>query len=689
MLLPDLGLAEPNQQGQSGLINMPDARIDPEGTWRIGFSSMKPYSALWSSISLFSRLEMSARYTEIDKVQAFTDKAGANYGNFKDKAFDAKIILREESHYWPQLAAGSQDFFGTQVFSTDYLTLSKRFTDFDITLGYGEKRLDGLFGGLRYAPKWAAGWSILAEYDAIAYQSDYSAQQSAAVNRSGGETYAIHYRWGWLGAQLGFQNGDYGLNGYIAIPLMQPQFIAKLDEPKPYVVVHQRLRLSEWQENAQPTADLFTALDAQQFRNIRIKLSGERLDVALATPRITLIGRAVGRAARTSLAMAPKDLKSIRIIYYTLNDLPVVSYEFKDLAQLEAFFAGYVTYGELLKTTEVSYVAPEDVAAVETESMPSNQSSANSEGQGLHIARNEDGQIVSLRQSDRTLSSFHLTPLQVNIFFNDPSGAFKYDWFMRGNYSKYLGTRWFFETSATATVLENVSDVVQQSDSTLAHVRTDVADYKRERGLKLDRLLLNKFVHLRPRVYARWSAGIYEEMFGGTGGQILYLPSEANWAVDVNADWLQQRDVDGGLTFRDYTTVSALLNLHYRIPTQGVTLTARSGRFLAKDSGVSLEFARRFASGFQIGAWYTRTDGNDTTGPGSAGDPYFDKGIFIQIPLNTMLTKDTRAVPSASIRPWTRDVGQQVRSPADLYSIMENVFLFDRPEHHLLTGFHE
>jgi membrane-associated phospholipid phosphatase len=37
-----------------------------------------------------------------------------------------------------------------------------------------------------------------------------------------------------------------------------------------------------------------------------------------------------------------------------------------------------------------------------------------------------------------------------------------------------------------------------------------------------------------------------------------------------------------------------------------------------------------------------------------------------------MLTRDTRAVASLSLSPWTRDVGQMVQSPGDLYELTEN-----------------
>ena len=41
------------------------------------------------------------------------------------------------------------------------------------------------------------------------------------------------------------------------------------------------------------------------------------------------------------------------------------------------------------------------------------------------------------------------------------------------------------------------------------------------------------------------------------------------------------------------------------------------------------------------------------------------------IPLSSMLTRDTQVAPRLSISPWTRDVGQMVVSPGDLYDILE------------------
>jgi len=649
---------------------------------------MQPYGALWSSVSFFSWLEMSARYTSIDNVEGFPGRPDADYGDYKDKAFDAKLRLLKESKYLPQITIGVQDFFGTQIFKSQFVTFNKQFGDFDLTLGYGEERIDGFFGGIRYTPKALKGWSFLAEHDANDYQNDFQSALSGTNDR-GRFSLGVNYRWGWLGTQLSYQEGDeWGLLGYVAIPLQQRDFVPKLDEPKPYSQAIVRPTLEEWRQNPKYSADLIRALETQRYKNVRIFLTGTNLELGVATGRISLIGKAVGRAVRTSLLMSPIGTQSIKVTYYTLKDEPVLSYSFKNLDKLEAFFSGKLTYGELINYMTVEYASPKIAKQLETSKIIPDKS-IDSPQDNFKVQQSDQGHIISLEKNDAHLNSFQFVPFNLGIFFNDPSGAFKYDWFVTADYQRFLGKGWFFNAALAASVLENVSDVTQPSNSLLPHVRSDVALYKREKGLKINNMLVNKYLIIKPRLYARFSLGLYEEMFGGTGGQVLYLPKDQNWAVDLAVDWLRQRDYNGGFEFLNYETTTAIASLHYRVKGLGLTFTLRGGRFLAKDAGARFEVSRRFRSGIKVGAWYTYTNGDDITTPGSPDDPYQDKGLFMQIPLNVLLTKDTRAVRDMSIRPWTRDGGQMVISPGDMYEMFDNVLMFDRPDFNLMSGFHE
>lgn len=163
--------------GQTSIINMPDARVGRDGDWRVGGSYSYPYQSYWSSLNAFHGLELSGRYTRIIDIPSFSNSGWADsYGDYKDKSFDVKFKLWNEGKYYPSVAIGSQDFLGTEIFGAKYIVASKKLGDLDATLGYGNGRIDGVFGGLRYTPKQLPSWSLLAEYDAYDYVADYASR---------------------------------------------------------------------------------------------------------------------------------------------------------------------------------------------------------------------------------------------------------------------------------------------------------------------------------------------------------------------------------------------------------------------------------------------------------------------------------------------------------------------------------
>jgi hypothetical protein len=667
--------AEPSTTGQTGLINMPDARIEADGTLRLGVSYFRPYLPVWASVTLLPRLETSFRYTTIRDLPS---NLGQGFGDFKDKAFDTKLLLLREDRWWPNLAIGKQDVFGTELFSSEYAVLSKRFGHSDYTLGYGTDRIDGLFGGVRYRPAWAGKFALVAEYDANEYTNDFAAAESGADSRDGDWTYGVEYKKGWFGVQLAAQGDDLGVNAHVDIPLMDREFVPKIHEPDPYAEQPPRAAIDQWLADTSYAARLARALEKRDYKNIRLAFDGHTLSATLTNTRISMTGRAVGRAARVLLALGPEDTRAIRVTY-TVEGMPALTYEFTDTHKLERYFDGLLSREQLDHYLDVRYAQPSTHAGVSSEAV---EFSADDNAMKPGKMRTDEGHVLSFRKEASDLSTFQIVPLNLGVFFNDPNGAARFDVFTTANYTKQIGTARFLESSVRFTLYENISEVSQPSNSTLPHVRTDIAQYSRNGGrLKLAKLLVNQYLQPAERVYARLSAGYYERMFAGTGGQVLYLPEQKPWAVDFSLDWLRQRSTDGGFGFRSYDTVTALGAFHYRIPAWGLTATARAGRFLARDNGVRFELQRRFRSGITLGFWYTRTDGDDITPPGSPGDPYYDKGVFASIPLGPMLTRDTQARASFALAPWTRDVGQMVVSPGDLYTRFDRTLMLDNPEY--------
>lgn len=674
VLFSPAALADANIFGQTGLINMPDGRVEEDGTLRFGLSQFDPYTTAWSSITFLSRLELTGRYTEIDGVPGFEDNP--EFGDYKDKAFDAKLLLLRESRWAPSLAIGTQDFTGTRLFSSDYIALSKRFRDLDLTLGWGQERIDGVFGGLRYRLPWNRKFSLLAEYDAIDYQNDFRASESGADQRKGGATYGLAYTTKWGGVQLSYQGGDVGLNAYASIPLTEKRFVPWFDEPAPFTKRTDRPALEKWQRNPRYARRLARALTQQGFNDVELRLEDRTLAVSLSHSRISFISRAVGRTARTLLLLGPMGMDSIQVTY-TLSRVPVVTYYFKDAYALQYYFDGLMSLTHLQKSIDITFATPEYAKVL-----------ADAAIRDLAVRESTDpfiepqlGRPLLFGAKRGPLSRIFFAPFNLNIFFNDPTGAFRFDLFSVLGYSTPVARRLFFNSAVRFTLAEDVTEVEQASNSLLPHVRSDVALYKQGPDLRLLELLLNKYYLFGERLYGRLSAGYYEEMFAGAGGQILYLPRWGKWAVDLSVDWVKQRDPDDAFGFIDYSVLTALAGFHYRFPKFGITTTVRAGRFLAKDDGVRFEVKRRFRSGVEVGGWFTVTDIDDITSPGSPDDPYRDKGIFLSVPFNIVLGRDSRATANFSLSPWTRDVGQMVDSPGDLYRLMERSLMLDNPEY--------
>ncbi|WP_426211648.1 YjbH domain-containing protein [Massilia sp. TWP1-3-3] len=664
--------ATPTVHGLSGYVTMPSAVVEQDGTFSMGYSYDQPYGSLWVTSTVLPFLQVNGRYVSVSGIPGFTNlegQYGSNYGRYKDKVIDVKLRLLEERSWWPAVAVGATDVQGTALFKGQFVVATKTFgaaNNIEASVGYGNKRPDGAFAGLRWRSVKAPGWSVVAEYDANDYTRDFRSGETAAGTRGNGPVLGLEYRWGWLGAQVARHRDHFSANVFASVPLSQREFIPKVAEPGYYKpkVAPVRLSAEQWRADPRSAAPLISALVKQNFKNVRVVQDGTTMKISLTNTRISEMGRAVGRASRTALAFAPLGTRSLHITYTRLEQ-PITTYEFIDMGVLADYLGGLGTRDAFLKTVLVRYANADDKVEADRAAL----AAAIDEQTGLEVHAGREGNVVQLSSEDRENNRVRFAP-KLGFFFNDPSGALRYDLAVAANYDRRLGSGLYLSSAFRLTLLESISGVTQNSNSLLPHVRSDVAEYARGGKLKLNRLMVNQYFSPAERWYGRLSGGFYEEMYRGVGGQVLYLPQDARWAADFAVDALQQRGFKGWLDKRDYRAVTALGSLHYRLP-YNMELTARAGRFLARDEGVRLEFKRRFRSGVEVGAWYAKTNGNDITSPGTPASPYHDKGIFMSIPLRSMLAADTQSTASFAISPWTRDVGQMVASPGDLYSMVE------------------
>lgn len=123
--------------GGVGLLQTPTARMAREGELSLNYRDNDQYRYYSASVQLFPWLETTLRYTDVRTRQYSSVEAFSGDQTYKDKAFDLKLRLWEESYWLPQVAVGARDIGGTGLFDAEYLVASKAWGPFDFTLGLG------------------------------------------------------------------------------------------------------------------------------------------------------------------------------------------------------------------------------------------------------------------------------------------------------------------------------------------------------------------------------------------------------------------------------------------------------------------------------------------------------------------------------------------------------------------------
>lgn len=156
-----------SMRGYSGLIEIPDAMVTPEGVFDASFNNdMESDPALnrrridQSRVYMFStgawdRLEIGGMLTG-----SHADTRSDLGGNFKLNLF---------RNSWFSIAAGVGDFAGNEFMNSKYGVATVTWKTLQVTGGYGlgSRRLDGAFGGLRWAV--LPILDVMADYDAAEF----------------------------------------------------------------------------------------------------------------------------------------------------------------------------------------------------------------------------------------------------------------------------------------------------------------------------------------------------------------------------------------------------------------------------------------------------------------------------------------------------------------------------------------
>lgn len=223
--------------------------------------------------------------------------------------------------------------------------------------------------------------------------------------------------------------------------------------------------------------------------------------------------------------------------------------------------------------------------------------------------------------------------------------------------------------SLEGSVSHNLTDTFDRltvvSSASLPHVRSDIKEYLQATDTAITRAKLTYLNSLGPDLYLRLSAGLFEGMYGGYGGEILFRPFGSRFAAGVDVNWVRQRSFRQRFEFLDYSVVTGHLNLHYNLPYQSLLLQANIGQYLAGDRGGTFQVSKLFDSGIRAGVFATLTDiPFDLFGEGS-----FDKGFFISVPFDLFSIRPSRRGGTFGFRPLTKDGGQKLSNGPGLYDL--------------------
>ncbi len=644
---------------------MPNARMMGPASLRINFSSSFPFEYTALTATPFEWFEATYRYAEI-KNEKYGQSFYSGNQSLKDKGFDIKFMLLGEKQSIPAISLGLRDIAGTGLFSSEYIVGTKRFGNFDLTAGLGwgvlgsadnisnplndihqafkERNADqgqggqfsfkswfsgrtALFGGIEYDLK-KYGLRLKLEYDTSEPFQNGKVPEKPKTNLNFGVNYHL-YDWLDLGVAL-----ERGHQFRISFSLFGDYSRDTIQKPKPKNVI----KLSkELRDRAFEDKDIFYQSLNRSLRDESIYLQAatyeeNKVEMSIATSRFFSTTRPLGRSARIAAALVTDDVEEILV--RTMN-------------------------GDI-ETARVK------IPKEEFENADSYQGSSSE----LYLK----SEIDSLSHKPLYKTGDFRPTVDFPEFRWSMSPGLKHQ--IGGPEGFYLGSLyWRTDTSlkfarnltlytSIGLNLYDTFDFANPSYSEIPHVRSDIQEYLEEGKNNITRMQLEYMYSPIRDVFLRADFGLLEEMFGGFGGQVLYRPIDKKYALGMSLHRVRQRDYDQRFSFRDYETSTGHLELYAELPFD-IYLQAHAGKYLAGDKGVTLDFSRRYNSGFVVGIFATKTNLSSI----EFGEGSFDKGFYFSIPTKLFYPDFRSGVIAFGLHPLTKDGGAFLTQKNSLFAL--------------------
>ena len=668
-LLPySLAHAEPrytqNDFGGVGLLQTPTARMAPAGELSLNANRTEPYSRYSLSLQPLDWLEGTFRYTSITNRMYGSEALSGNQ-SYKDKAVDVKARLWQESHWLPEVALGFRDVGGTGLFSSEYFVANKRYKDLDFSLGiawgyignrgdlknplgYLDDSFDtrptqitvgdvntntyfrgspALFGGVVYQTPWAP-LSLKIEFDGNDYK--HEPQNNNQVQDSPINFGAVYKLNDNIDLTAGWERGNTALFGIT----LHTNFVSRKAPVKSYDPPAQPLPV---QAPVVPLEDIDWAAVSQQleknagYKVERIAQRDSELMVYGEQSKYFYSAKGAGRASR--------------ILDNTAND------------QIQWFTMVNKRYDMPVEEISVPRSTFRDVV--------------NNEQDLVNLHRTTEVNRATAHY-DKTLYQHKPDPFTYGFGLGYQQNMGGPDGFLLYQISAYAEGQYRFTPGTWASggisvnLLNNYDKFKYDSASNLPRVRTDLRQYATTSDITMPALQLNKAKRLDQDLYGMVYGGYLESMYAGVGGELLYRPMGERWSIGADLNYVRQREFDQGFGLRDYRTVTGHITSYTKLPFD-LDAAVSVGRYLARDWGTTIDISREFTNGVKFGGWVTRT----TASKEEYGEGSFDKGIYISIPFDEMMSVSTMSRANIAWAPLTRDGGAMLHRQYSLHTMTD------------------
>lgn len=649
--------------GWVGLMQTPTARMRPAGSASFTASRVEPYSRYSIMLQPFDWLEGGFRYTKITN-RLFGSAEFSGDQKFLDKNIDAKLRLWKESAYVPEIAVGLNDVGGTALFASEYLVASKRFGNFDTSLGlawgylgaagdYGnplgfisdkfDNRPAGnvgqggelaaetyfrgrtsLFGGVQWHTPWDK-LVIKLEYDGNNYQSEPLAnpqEQSSRIN------YGMVYRVSpSVNFHLGVERGNTLSVGISLFENFSTFNTPKVSDPKPLLVTTgPRPQQVDWKQTLQRLQQQTDwQVNKVEQRGSEVKLNVRNGDAAYHSETLN-------RAAEVLHQDLPENVK-----WFTMNYENNGADVGQHVIDRDQFVVRRTEYG-LLDNNEKT-----EQAAIEGYNFPY--------------------RTVHEEPTEKFTNKFALGFRQVL----GGADGFLYQFVLANDTRINFTDNTWLEGRLAYRLVDNFEKFKQVGVSNLPQVRTNLREYAITSDFTIPNFALKHMGKLADGHYYGVYGGLLEQMFAGAGGEYLYRPHNGWYAVGVDINKVRQRAFEQDFDLQNYEVNTGHITAYVDTGVEDILATISVGQYLAGDKGITVDFSREFNNGVRMGAFATRTN----VSAEDFGEGSFDKGIYMTVPFSAFFTKSIPGDANFLWRPLTRDGGAKLNRGFSLYGQTE------------------